>query len=210
MSTTAPLRARADLWRALTRGIDRPAREALELARKPVVFTLAPALLGLFLVALASTAASLVDPARAGAIPRFDVLRAALEALGVMVPAIVVFGTYLRLRLTPSALLAGCSLGLLVAGVVSLALVPMIAFLALVSTLAPTVLSSLSLLVPAIALAAAAAVFYRVVEGSDRSARATYLARAYALGLLAVFAIRALPLARGLFEHAGYFVKAMS
>jgi hypothetical protein len=195
----AALAPRADLWRALSRGIDRPTREALELARRPLLFTLAPALVGLFLVALASTAAGLVDPSRSGSLPRFDFLRAALEALGVMVPTVIVFGTYLRLRISPGALLAGSALGLLVGGLVSVSLVPLVAFLGVVSQQAPHVLTGLSLLVPAIALASAASILFRVIEFSDSSARAAVLARVYGLGLFAVFAIRAFPFARRMF-----------
>ncbi|MGC4114624.1 MAG: hypothetical protein QM765_08440 [Myxococcales bacterium] len=192
MTTLTDLRGRADLWRDFLRGIDRPARQAHELGRRSVAFTAAPALVGTFLVAVSTIAAGLVDPTRTG-LPRADALKAWIEALALSVPAMVVFGTYLRLRLTPGALLAAAALGLLAAGIVSLALVPLVAFFALVSQGVPLVLRAQALLVTGVALATVASVVHRVIVASDPTHRAAALARFFGLGLFALFAVRLAP-----------------
>ena len=198
MNAISDFRGRADLWRDFVRGIDRPTRQAHEIARRPFSYTVAPALVGTFLITVASLVAGLADPTRHEVIPRADALRAAFEALAVVVPGAVVFGTYLRLRMTPGALVAATSLGLLTAGVVSLALVPLVAFLALVSQEVPMVLKAQPVLVPGVALAAVASVVYRVIKASDPSARAAVLARGFGVGVFALFAVRVLPVVQQL------------
>src|SRR5256885_1319654 len=72
---------RPHLIDTLLRLLDRPARSALELARRPLSATLAPAVLGLFLVAAASALAGCISLAGFRLVPRLDVLRAVFEAL---------------------------------------------------------------------------------------------------------------------------------
>src|SRR5690348_13019291 len=99
MGTAPPQSAvgRLDLANALLRSVDRPAREALDMARRPLVATLAPALLGTLLVAATSAAAGFVSPSGLWLAPRLDALRAVFEALLVVVPGTLVFAIYLRL-----------------------------------------------------------------------------------------------------------------
>jgi len=98
----ALVRHPTEIWRGVFRALDRPAREALELARKPVHHALAPAALGLFFLASATAAAAALAPdGRGGAT---DGLRSVLEALGVALPATWVMGTWMRLRTPPGVL----------------------------------------------------------------------------------------------------------
>ncbi|MGZ3459015.1 MAG: hypothetical protein ACXU86_10990, partial [Archangium sp.] len=154
---------------SLLRSVDRPAREALDLARRPLTATLAPALLGIFLVAATSAAAGFVSPDGLQIAPRLDALRAVFEALLVVIPGTLVFAIYLRLRLSTRVLLAATSIGLLAAGLVATCVMPLMAFLALVSRESPLVLALPSVFVPGIALATMAALPVRVITSLDSS-----------------------------------------
>lgn len=192
MGSASPTAAvgRLDLIDSLLRAVDRPAREALELARRPFSATLAPALLGLFLVAATSAAAGFVSPGGARLAPRLDALRAVFEAMLVVIPGTLVFAIYLRLRLSTRVLLAATSIGLLAAGLVAACIMPLMAFLVLVSKEAPLVLALPAVFVPGIALATLAALPARVITSLDSSRAAWWLSRAFALFLGAVFLLR--------------------
>ena len=199
-----PALALPSVGRSLLRAIDLPAREALETARRPLSYTLTPALIGLSLIALASLISAALDPGRTGTaslVPRADVLRAVIEALAVVVPGAIGFAVYLQLRIPARAMLAATAIGLLVGGVVAISLVPLMAFLAIVARAQPTALVTPGFLVPAIALAAVAAIPVRVIRALDRSDRATWLARAFSVLVFAAFAIRVAPYVRELFTR---------
>jgi hypothetical protein len=181
---------RLDLVNSLLRAVDRPAREALDLSRRPLAATLAPALLGIFLVAATSAAAGFVSPGGLQLAPRLDALRAVFEALLVVIPGTVVFAIYLRLRLTTRVLLAATSIGLLAAGLVASCVMPLMAFLVLVAKEAPLVLALPSLFVPGLALATLAALPVRAITTLDSSRSAWWLSRAFAFFLGAVFLLR--------------------
>jgi len=181
---------RPHLTHLLFRAVDRPAREALELSRRPFWATLAPALVGVFLVAIASAAAAAVSPRGFVLGGRLDGLRAIFEALLVVVPGATVFSVYLRLRLPARALLAATALGLLAAGLVATCVLPLMAFLVLVSTDAPGVLALPALLVPTLALCTLALIPFRVITSLDPSDSARWLARLFAFFLVVVFALR--------------------
>ena len=181
---------RLDLNNSLLRAVDRPAREALDLARRPLTATLAPALLGLVLVAATSAASGFVSSTGLRFVPRLDALRAVFEALLVVIPGTVVFAIYLRLRLTTRVLLAATAIGLLAAGLVATCVMPLMAFLVLVAKDAPTILVLPSVFVPGIALATVAALPVRVITALDPSRAAWWLSRAFAFFLGAVFLLR--------------------
>jgi hypothetical protein len=181
---------RLDLTNSLLRSVDRPAREALDLARRPLTATLAPALLGLVLVAATSAASGFVSSTGLRFVPRLDALRAVFEALLVVIPGTVVFAIYLRLRLTTRVLLAATAIGLLAAGLVATCVMPLMAFLVLVAKDAPTILVLPSVFVPGIALATVAALPVRVITALDPSRAAWWLSRAFAFFLGAVFLLR--------------------
>lgn len=189
LSTPAAL-DRLHLTHSLLRAVDRPAREVLDMARRPWWATAAPALLGLFLVSAATALASLVSPAGFQLLPRLDALRAILEALLVVVPGTLVFALYLRLRVSARALLGATALGLLAAGLVAACLLPLMAFLVLVSGKAPLILALPALLVPGIALGTLAGLPVRVIAALDPSPAAQWLARGFAFFLGAVFLLR--------------------
>ena len=181
---------RLDLVNSLLRAVDRPAREALDMARRPFAATLAPALLGIFLVAATSAAAGFVSPGGLRLAPRLDAVRAVFEALLVVIPGTVVFAIYLRLRLTTRVLLAATSIGLLAAGLVATCVMPLMAFLVLVSHDAPLILALPSVFVPGLALATLAALPVRVITSLDSSRSAWWMSRAFAFFLGAVFLLR--------------------
>jgi hypothetical protein len=181
---------RLDLVNSLLRAVDRPAREALDMARRPVAATLAPALLGIFLVAATSATAGFVSPGGLRLAPRLDALRAVFEALLVVVPGTLVFAIYLRLRLTTRVLLAATSIGLLAAGLVATCVMPLMAFLVLVSQDAPLILALPAVFVPGLALATLAALPVRVITSLDSSPAAWWMSRAFAFFLGAVFLLR--------------------
>ncbi len=181
---------RLDLTNSLLRAVDRPAREALDLARRPLTATLAPALLGLVLVAATSAASGFVSSTGLRLVPRLDALRAVFEALLVVIPGTVVFAIYLRLRLSTRVLLAATAIGLLAAGLVATCVMPLMAFLVLVAKDAPTILVLPSVFVPGLALATVAALPVRVITALDPSRAAWWLSRAFAFFLGAVFLLR--------------------
>jgi hypothetical protein len=181
---------RLDLIHSLLRAVDRPAREALDMARRPLAATLAPALLGIFLVAATSATAGFVSPGGLRLAPRLDALRAVFEALLVVVPGTLVFAIYLRLRLTTRVLLAATSIGLLAAGLVATCVMPLMAFLVLVAQDAPLILALPAVFVPGLALATLAALPVRVITSLDSSQAAWWMSRAFAFFLGAVFLLR--------------------
>ncbi|HLL83774.1 MAG TPA: hypothetical protein VK420_14010 [Longimicrobium sp.] len=181
---------RPNLTYSLLRAVDRPAHEAVDLARRPFLATAAPALLGLFLVSAASALSGLISPAGFRFTARLDALRAVFEALAVVIPGILVFATYLRLKLNARVLLAGISIGMLGAGLVAVCVLPLMAFLVVVSSEAPEVLALPALLVPGLALATMAALPVRVITSLDPSEEALWIARAFAFFLVAVFVLR--------------------
>jgi hypothetical protein len=182
---SATLRAAVDrphLMDSLLRSLDRPARAALELARRPLSATVAPALLGIFLVAVASALAGCISLSGFRLVPRLDALRAVFESLLVVVPGTTVFAIYLRLRIPARAFLSATALGLLAAGVVAACVLPLMAFNADV----PIPL----LFVPGLALATVAAFPARVITSLDSSRAARWLSRAFIFFLGAVFVLR--------------------
>jgi len=181
---------RLNTWDSLMRAVDRPAREALRMAQRPLPVTLTPALLGLFGVAVASAVAGLVAPEGLRLAPRLDALRAVFESLAVVVPGTLVFSLYLRLRLSVRTFLAASAIGLLAAGLVAVCVLPLMAFLVVVSGDAPRVLELPALLVPGLALTTVAAVLMRVITTLDGSRAAWWVSRAFVSFLAAVFLLR--------------------
>jgi hypothetical protein len=166
---------------------------------------LAPALSGAFLVAASSLVAGLMIPELHWGHLARDVhargLLAAAEALAVVVPGLVVFAGYFRLRAPIGALLAATGIGLLLAGVVSVSLVPLVAFLAVVSRSPEAGLFASELLIPGIALGAAVLVPLRLIEVVDRSDRATWLGRAFAAVAAVAFSLQSLPVLHALWAR---------
>jgi len=181
---------RPHLIDSLLRLLDRPARSALELARRPWPATLAPATLGIFLVAAASALAGCISLSGFRLVPRLDVLRAVFEALLVVVPGTAVFSIYLRLHIPTRALLASTALGLLAAGVVATCILPLMGFIAVVAVKSRTDVPIPLLFVPGLALATVAALVARVIVSLDSSRAARWLSRAFIFSLGAIFVLR--------------------
>lgn len=189
---------RLELMNSLFRSVDRPAREALDLSRRPLVATLSPALLGLFLVATSSALVGFVSPSGLRLAPNIDALRALFEALLVVVPGMLVFAIYLRLRTSTRVLMAAISIGLLAAGLVAACVLPLMAFLTLIAQNAPLILALPAVFVPGLALATLVALPVRVITSLDPSRSAWWLSRAFAVCLGAVFFLRIASGLRGL------------
>jgi hypothetical protein len=181
---------RPNLIETLLRLLDRPARSALELARRPLSATLAPATLGIFLVAAASALAGCISLSGFRLVPRLDVLRAVFESLLVVIPGTAVFAIYLRLRITARAFLAATALGLLAAGVVAACVLPLMGFISIVAVKSRLEVPIPLLFVPGIALATVAALSARVIVSLDTSSGARWLSRAFIFFLGAVFVLR--------------------
>ncbi|MBN1207595.1 MAG: hypothetical protein JXB05_22195 [Myxococcaceae bacterium] len=175
---------------SLLRLLDRPARSALELARRPLSATAAPAVLGIFLVSAASALAGCISLSGFRLVPRLDVLRAVFESLLVVVPGTTVFAIYLRLRIPARAFLASTALGLLAAGVVAACVLPLMAFISVIAVKSHTYVPVPLLFVPGLALATVAAVPARVITALDSSKAARWLSRAFIFFLGAVFVLR--------------------
>jgi hypothetical protein len=181
---------RPNLIDSLLRLLDRPARSALELSRRPLSATLAPATLGIFLVAAASALAGCISLSGFRLVPRLDVLRAVFESLLVVIPGTTVFAIYLRLRIPARAFLAATALGLLAAGVVATCVLPLMGFISIVAVKSRTEVPIPLLFVPGLALATVAALSARVIVSLDTSPAARWLSRALIFFLGAVFVLR--------------------
>jgi hypothetical protein len=181
---------RPHLLNSLLRSLDRPARTALDLANRPLLATIAPALTGIFLVAAASALAGFISLNGFRLVPRLDSLRAFFESLLVVVPGTTVFAIYMRLRISARTFLAATALGLLAAGVVATCVLPLMAFIAVVAAESRMNFPLPVLFVPGIALATVAVLAARVMTALDSSQSARWLARAFIFFLGAVFVLR--------------------
>jgi hypothetical protein len=181
---------RPHLIDSLLRLLDRPARSALELTRRPLPATLAPATLGIVLVAAASALAGCISLQGFRLVPRLDVLRAVFESLLVVVPGTTVFAIYLRLRIPARAFMAATALGLLAAGVVATCVLPLMGFIAVVAMKSRIDIPIPLLFIPGLALATVAALVARVIVSLDSSRAARWLSRAFIFFLGAVFILR--------------------
>jgi hypothetical protein len=174
------------------RALDRPAREALELARRPTVHTATPAAVGVVLIAVASIVAALPSLAAhntrdLGLALSVDGLRPLLETLAAIMPLTLVLSGYLRLATSSRAILAAFAIGLLLAGVVSVSLLSMVFFLVVVSGDNVAVPTLLSMVIPCVALGTILSVVVRVSGTIDPSRRAWLVTRFAATLAAAVF-----------------------
>lgn len=177
--------------RGFFRSLDLPARHAVELAQRRFAATFAPLLGGLGLIGLASAVAALIDHGGPSfGVPRLDALRAGLEALVVVGPALVIAALYLGLRLGPRTLMAGLSIAVFTGGLVAISLVPLMAFLGLVERTQEGLEFAMSPMVATVALLAISVVLSRVLTTLDGSRRSLWVARVFIALLFAVFVFR--------------------
>jgi hypothetical protein len=170
--------------------IDRPAREGLTRAHTGIFATLAPALFGLTLAFLTTTAGL----AFAGATPLVEpVARAMVEALLLAVPVLIVITTLTTPSLSPSSTASILSVSLGVAGLSTALILPLLAFLRLCTEQALTgVPHSLQLLIaPAMFLIAVPVVLERALTAINPSGR--WLAWLFAALSSTVFLMRVSP-----------------
>ena len=170
--------------------LDRPATSAVSLAHKPIGHTFVVAMIGVGFCILAAGIADVVSPGSAKAL--FG-LRCLLEALAVVIPTTMIFGTYLRMKLSPRAFLATCALGVLSCGVVGLSLVPIFGFSVLAADGALPSYALPSIIVPAALVLAAVLVSVRVFRTIDDTAAGRFVSASFAVLFIAAFAVRFQP-----------------
>ncbi len=177
--------------RALLRAIDRPAHEAVRLARGPWMRLFSPGLLGVALIATACLIVSLPGLLGTGGdgSPAVDIegLLALVETLLVVTPVMLSTAAYARLQLTPRVVIAALSVCLLVAGVVSMSSLPMVAYLLVNSRDVGFLLVVLSLIVPGLAFGSVLVILFRVFTTLDPSSRSRWMSRAFVVVSSAVF-----------------------
>lgn len=172
------------------RALDLPAREALELGRRGVLASLAPAAVGLGVVALSSLATDALAPVHPIGLAA---LRALLVAMVTVVPGTAALVVHRKLSLGPRGVLAAVSVASLVAGVASAALLPLIAYVRLVARAGAQFLGFFPLLVALVGLAAIALVPGRVMRAIDPRPASAAISYLYGHGLVAVFAFELWP-----------------
>jgi len=194
------------LLASLLRAADAPAHEAVRLSRAPLIQTIAPAAIGL--IGLSSSALA-VAAMRGNGGQAGDALTAILESVLTISPITLVlaaWGTPSSTPQQPSAasqrpgpiapprvVAAALGLGFLTAGWVTVGLVPLAAFTALVSSRTGWALDAFGLLVAVAALGSVAMVFARILQAIDSGSGTRMAARLFALSLFGVFVVRAQP-----------------
>lgn len=180
---------------ALVRAADAPAREAMRLARAPLVYTLARGAVGALAVSasMLALAALREDPRRA-----LDGLTLVAEALGTVAPLTMIAALWSSVS-SPRTVLAALSLGLLTGGWVALGMVPLAAFTALVAPPAAesgaglASLDAFGLMMVMTTLGSVALVLRRVLLSLERAASALVVSTLFAAALAVVFVLRARP-----------------
>lgn len=181
----------APFSRAFFRLFDRPTREILETARAPFPRTIALAVSGLGMVVLASVIAALLLPRHAHQVlGRVDILRPWVEALIFVVPSLVTFSAYLRLKFSPRSILAAMAVSLVFAGVLAVTMLPLVGFLMMMARSVRGVPDLLALVPAVVAFGTAVAVTTRQLGQLDSSTRARWVLRLFFLISVALFADR--------------------
>ncbi|MFH1809301.1 MAG: hypothetical protein ABIJ09_11190 [Pseudomonadota bacterium] len=176
------------------RMLDRPAVAALELGHTSPGRMLSTGVAGLGAVAAAVlVAGSIEHGSEVLNRLRLDALLAMLQALAVAVPALVVTLAVVRAPLHPRALLACVAIGLLQGGMASLSLVPMVALLRASAGLGQAPPLGTWLMLPFVTTGVVGVVLCRVVDAVESRPVIRVAARAFALLLIAGFAVRVLP-----------------
>lgn len=178
MNATAAVSQRT--LEALQRMVDRPAREALVLGRAQGLGVVAPAFLGLALIACSTMLGGLLG-GPAGLRIADGALFALVEALAVAFPMLLVMSNVAGLRLTPATLIAGGAISLGVAGVVSALMLPLLGFLSLCAGDGSPAAMLRALLVPLVALCSVVGVLARILRSADGGLKTGAIVWAFAL-----------------------------
>jgi hypothetical protein len=183
----------APFSRAFFRLFDRPTREILETARAPFPRTIALAVSGLGMVVLASVIAALPMTRMEGRkFWEIDILRPWMEALVFVVPSLVTFSAYLRLKLTPRVIFSAMAIGLLFAGVLALSVLPLVGFLMAMAWSVRDLQQLLTLVPAVVAFGTVVAVSTRHLGQLDTSTRAAWVLKLFLFISIALFAERTL------------------
>lgn len=172
--------------------VDAPARGAIQLTRVPVWRSLGLIGCGAGMV-LVATAASAAMSAGSLAVPgafAAHVVFAWLEALAVVVPSALLLFTYADLDFDARAVTAGVAVSLLTSGVVAVGIVPLVAYLVVMTRAAPLV--SIGAVPTITALVAFAATFRRVGLSVDPSSRASLFIHGALVAFAVAFTFRVL------------------
>jgi hypothetical protein len=172
----------------------------VELGHRPLRASVAYAAAGLGLVTLASVVAALLDAGQPSlGVPRLDALRAGLESIAIVSPALLIASLYLGLRMALRTIIAGLALGLLTGGFVAASLIPLMAFLSLVERTDAGLQFAMSPLVPTVALISISVVVLRIMSTLDPSRTSMWVGRLFVVLVFSVFAFRFL-------SHSTFFV----
>ena len=155
--------------------VDAPARGAFRLSQTSLWRSLGLILCGAGMVLLSSAAGAALGAQTLQIVdsPAAWIARAWFEALAVVVPSALLLFTYADLDFDARATTAAVAVALLTSGVVALGVVPLVAYLTVMTRVDP--LLSLGATVPIVGLFAFVATFRRVGIALDSSRRALVL-----------------------------------
>lgn len=177
-----------DFTQPLQRAIDRPLRTALELARSRPAAIAAIAAIGAFLITVSAAASAFFG----GDLP-LEGARIAFEAMAIVVPSGIVFATYARVRPSPAAMFASASIALLIAGVVSLSVLPLLGFIALATQNSRALDVIFQLFIPSLSVGIVARHLRQFLRATDPSPKAGFISFWMMTLLLLLYAVRVEP-----------------
>lgn len=156
--------SRPPVGRVLLRCLDQPVREALERGARGGFAVVAPGLVGGALVAVACSLAGVTST---GVVVGMPLGARVLPALLLADGALLVIAMQSRLRTPLGALAASLSIGLLMAGVVAVSVLPLVPFLVAVQGAGTGAETVGTLLMPLVVLGSATVVPRRLLETTE-------------------------------------------
>ncbi len=160
----------------------------MELGRAGIGRSAAVALCGAGMIAAATVATAMLSNSTLVIATTMGRLGAVAVALSVVVPALVVLASYARVRVSARTIVAASAIGVLTAGVVTVAAVPLLAFIAMVQPV--DLLAAPVMILTGMAVIAAASVPARVLAALDPRARAVWISRGFVLSAYVAFIAR--------------------
>lgn len=177
-----------DFVQPLQRAIDRPIREALEMARTRPAAIAGVAAVGIFLTSVSAAVSALFG----GDLP-LDGARVAFEAMGIVIPSGIVFAAYARVRPSPAAMFASASVALLLAGAVCVCVLPLLAFVALATQSSRALDIIFQLFIPSLAVGIVARHLRHFFKATDPSAKAGFISFWMMTLLIILYLVRVEP-----------------
>lgn len=171
--------------------VDAPAHSAVRLGRAPLWRTIGLALVGAIVVAASTFIGAAIVTGH------FDVMGGTatsvafgwLESLAIVVPSAMLLFTYADLDFDARTTLAAVAIGLVTSGVVVVGVLPLLAYLSVMTVATPLV--TFDALPPIVAFLAFAATFGRIGTAVDPTVRGVRLVHITTVVLIAAFLMRA-------------------